>query len=102
MCEREGRHKLWEGDMTQAEIQSSQLQPHTGYAPSDPETPSLTSSSLLLGLKAQERMAWVRLVRLYAPLVYYWCRQAGLQAADAADLGQEVFVAVARRIAEYR
>jgi len=60
------------------------------------------SSSLLEGVKKGDRQAWERLVKLYAPLVYVWCRRWGLQAADAADVGQEVFQAVARKVAEFR
>jgi RNA polymerase sigma-70 factor (ECF subfamily) len=61
-----------------------------------------TSTSLLCRVKAQEQVAWSRLVSLYSPLVYRWCRQAGVQPADAADVGQEVFQAVARKIADFR
>ncbi len=39
---------------------------------------------------------------LYSPLVYRWCRNGGLQAADAADVGQEVFQAVACGIHDFR
>jgi RNA polymerase sigma-70 factor (ECF subfamily) len=35
-------------------------------------------------------------------MVYGWCLRAGLQPADAADVGQEVFAAVARAIDGYR
>ena len=63
---------------------------------------SRTSSSLLERIKACEQDAWVRLVQLYSPLIYAWCRQFGLQAADAADVGQEVFRAVARKISDFR
>jgi RNA polymerase sigma-70 factor (ECF subfamily) len=35
---------------------------------------------------------------MYAPLVYGWARHVGLQDADAADVGQEVFRTVADRI----
>ncbi len=35
-------------------------------------------------------------------MVYGWCRRAGLQPADAADVGQEVFAAVARSIHTFR
>ena len=62
---------------------------------------SPTSSSLLVRLKASEQSAWERVVELYGPLVYRWCRSAALQAADAADVGQEVFVAVARTIGQF-
>jgi RNA polymerase sigma-70 factor (ECF subfamily) len=59
------------------------------------------SSSLLVRVRCQDQVAWQRLVSLYTPLVYHWCRRAGLQAADAADVGQEVFKAVARKVAEF-
>ena len=63
---------------------------------------SKTSSSLLDRARAHDQAAWDRLVGLYGPLVYRWCRAAGLQAADAADVGQEVFRAVARGLAGFR
>jgi RNA polymerase sigma-70 factor, ECF subfamily len=66
------------------------------------EAPSQTSLSLLDRVRAQDQAAWSRLVLLYGPLVYRWCRRAGLQAADAADVGQEVFRAVARKVSEFR
>jgi RNA polymerase sigma-70 factor (ECF subfamily) len=61
-----------------------------------------TPVSLLVRLQHDEQAAWERLVTLYAPLVIRWCRLDGLQAADAADVGQEVFQAVARRIHDFR
>src|SRR5581483_11963710 len=61
-----------------------------------------TSLSLLARVRGREADAWYRFVHLYSPLVYRWCRQAGLQQADAADVGQEVFRAVAQRIGEFR
>ena len=36
------------------------------------------------------------------PLVYRWARQAGLQPSDSADIVQEVFRSVARRIEVFR
>jgi RNA polymerase sigma-70 factor (ECF subfamily) len=57
---------------------------------------------LLLRLKAKDRDAWHRLVRLYGPVLYSWCRHAGLNAADAEDVGQEVFGAVAAHIDRFR
>jgi RNA polymerase sigma-70 factor (ECF subfamily) len=53
------------------------------------------SSSLLERVKARDPEAWRRLIELYTPLIYGWCRQCGLQAEDVADIGQEVFAAVA-------
>jgi RNA polymerase sigma-70 factor (ECF subfamily) len=61
-----------------------------------------TSTSLLRRVKAQDQEAWTRLVSLYHPLVYRWCRQAGLQEADAVDVGQEAFCAVSRSMADFR
>jgi RNA polymerase sigma-70 factor (ECF subfamily) len=39
---------------------------------------------------------------LYAGLVYYWCRSAGLSPEDAEDVGQQVFLSVSRGIASFR
>jgi RNA polymerase sigma-70 factor (ECF subfamily) len=61
-----------------------------------------TSSSLLVRVKAKSPSAWARLVTLYGGLIYQWCRRAGLQPADAEDVGQEVLEALHRSIQEYR
>lgn len=60
-----------------------------------------TSSSLLQRVKVRDQDAWQRLVRLYGPLVDFWVRRAGLQTADAEDVFQEVFHAVARTIGTF-
>src|SRR5262245_39471180 len=60
------------------------------------------SSSLLLRVRAQDRNAWQKLARLYGPLVYSWCRRAGVGQEDATDIGQEVFLAVAQKIGKFR
>jgi RNA polymerase sigma-70 factor (ECF subfamily) len=57
--------------------------------------------TLLERVKGADQAAWDQLVTLYGPLVYGWCRRAGLQAADAADVGQEVFKAVSRKIGAF-
>jgi RNA polymerase sigma-70 factor (ECF subfamily) len=57
-----------------------------------------TSLSLVRRLKKRDQQAWSRLVRIYGPLVYRWCRRAGVPAQDAADVAQEVFQAVATGI----
>jgi RNA polymerase sigma-70 factor (ECF subfamily) len=59
------------------------------------------SPSLLVRLRANEPAAWERLTALFGPTVYGWCRRAGLRAEDAADVGQEVFRAVARTLARF-
>jgi RNA polymerase sigma-70 factor (ECF subfamily) len=70
--------------------------------PADPSSPSSISSTLLERVRALRPEAWERLVDLYGPVVYRWCRQSGLQPADAADLVQEVFTAVAAHVATFR
>ena len=61
-----------------------------------------TSTTLIQGVKRQEPLAWQRLVQLYSPLVYSWCRKFGVPQADAADVFQEVFRSLHTHIAEFR
>ena len=64
--------------------------------------PSGTSSSLLDRVRADEAGAWDRLVALYAPLLYHWCRRWKLQDDDVADVFQEVFKTLVVHLAEFR
>jgi RNA polymerase sigma-70 factor (ECF subfamily) len=65
-------------------------------------TPSgSTSRSLLERLKAGDAAAWDRLVSLYSPLVYRWCRRWGLREQEILDVVQDVFQAVATHIAAF-
>ena len=58
--------------------------------------PPPTRASLLVRIRdARDDGAWVRFVEVYGPLVYDYGRRQGLQDADAADLTQEVLLAVA-------
>src|SRR5262249_40485677 len=58
-----------------------------------------TRASLLLRLRdRRDAAAWDEFVDRYAPLVYASLRKRGLQDADAADLSQDVFRAVAGAI----
>lgn len=75
----------------------------------DHETPSAqpqgvtsTSRSLLAGLNARDDATWSRLVRLYTPLVYHWCKKHQLSHDDIPDVIQEVFKAVAEHIDAFR
>ncbi|HEV3258519.1 MAG TPA: sigma-70 family RNA polymerase sigma factor [Gemmataceae bacterium] len=62
------------------------------------DTPT-TRASLLVRLRdPRDERAWAEFTEIYAPLIYRLARRRGLQDADAADLGQEVFRAVARAI----
>src|SRR5438876_124782 len=68
--------------------------------PEERDTTS-TSRSLLARLHANDDAAWDRLVALYAPLVWHWCRKMQLPAQEAADVFQEVFQAVASHINDF-
>ena len=65
-------------------------------------TVSRTSSSLLRRAKADDAAAWQQLVEMYSRRVYRWCRQAGLQPADASNVVQEVLRSVARKLGDFR
>jgi RNA polymerase sigma-70 factor, ECF subfamily len=67
-----------------------------------PVEPSSISSTLLERVQADRPEAWSRLVKLYGPVVYRWCRQAGIARDDAPDLVQEVFRAVALNVGRFR
>ena len=63
---------------------------------------NMTSLTLLDRVRQFDREAWSRLVGIYGPLVYDWCRHQGLQSADAADVVQEVFRTVWQNFANFR
>lgn len=61
-----------------------------------------TRLSLLVRLRdSHDDRAWAEFVELYAPLIHGFACKQGLQDADAADLMQEVFRAVARAIKRF-
>ena len=60
------------------------------------------SSTLLERVKARRPEAWERLVDLFGPVVYRWCRQTGVGREDAADVVQEVFSSVAAHVGDFR
>jgi RNA polymerase sigma-70 factor (ECF subfamily) len=61
-----------------------------------------TSTSLLRRAATRQPDAWDKLVSLYGPLVYRWCRRWGLQAKDAENVGQEVFLRVLQGLPAFR
>src|SRR5205809_484580 len=70
---------------------------------SDERTSSTgTQRSLIQRARDRDADAWERLVTLYAPLVFGWCRGWGLHREDAADVFQEVFQSVAMHLGEFR
>jgi RNA polymerase sigma-70 factor (ECF subfamily) len=61
-----------------------------------------TSVSLLDQLRLpSDQAAWARFVHLYTPLLWQWAVRLGLQPADAADLVQDVFVVLIRKLPEF-
>jgi len=61
-----------------------------------------TSSSLIEGVQAMDGASWQRFVDLYGPLIYYWCRQAGISEEDSHDVVQQVFSKVLSGIGGFR
>ena len=58
-----------------------------------------TRPSLLVRIRdPQDERAWAEFLEIYTPLVHRLARQGGLQEADADDLAQDVFRAVASAI----
>jgi RNA polymerase sigma-70 factor (ECF subfamily) len=63
---------------------------------------STTPISLLERLRQpMDQAAWNRFVELYTPLLFYWARRLGLDADAAADLVQDVFVVLVRKLPEF-
>ncbi len=65
-----------------------------------PEHPTL-STNWLAGAQKMDADAWHRLVGVFGPIVYRWCRASSVPASDAADVVQEVFATVARGISDF-
>ena len=68
----------------------------------DARAPDATSPSLIERLGNQSADAWRRLVAIYSPLIYRWCRGMGVTQSDAADVTQEVFRSVAGHVGGFR
>jgi RNA polymerase sigma-70 factor, ECF subfamily len=61
-----------------------------------------TSTSLLKRLRQPDADAdWAKFVELYTPFLLEWTRRAGLQAQDAADLVQDVFITVLEELPRF-
>lgn len=61
-----------------------------------------TSVNLLKRLKEPNaESAWARFVELYTPLMFYWARQHGLNATDAADLVQDILAVLVSKLASF-
>jgi RNA polymerase sigma-70 factor (ECF subfamily) len=65
------------------------------------DSPTFTSTSLILRIQARDQTAWERFTRLYTPYVYGLCRANGLQQSDAEDVTQNVLRSVVGGIGSY-
>ncbi|HTU21269.1 MAG TPA: sigma-70 family RNA polymerase sigma factor [Gemmataceae bacterium] len=52
--------------------------------------------------QAGDQAAWGRLVELYTPILFAWARRCGEDEHDAADLVQEVFVALVQALPTFQ
>ncbi len=61
-----------------------------------------TPASLLERLaRPNDSSAWDNFVDLYSPLLYHWAKRLGLQNSDAADLVQDVFFLLFRKLGSF-
>jgi RNA polymerase sigma-70 factor (ECF subfamily) len=64
---------------------------------------SATPASLLERLRDPEaEAAWKQFVELYTPLLFHWAHRAGLRGPDAADLVQDVFALLVRKLPDFQ
>jgi RNA polymerase sigma-70 factor, ECF subfamily len=75
--------------------------PGEGSQGGGPKSSSI-SSTLLNQLRSGGPEAWKRLVCLYGPVIYRWCRRSNMTAEDAADVVQEVFTVVTVHLPSFR
>ncbi|QEG41712.1 RNA polymerase sigma factor [Roseimaritima ulvae] len=62
-----------------------------------------TNESLILRVRdPADSAAWSAFLAIYRPVVYRLARSRGLQDADADDLAQQVFVAIARAVGHWQ
>lgn len=61
-----------------------------------------TSVTLLERLRSSSsREGWSRFVDLYTPMMFQWARNCGLSTEDAADLIQDVFAALLKKLPDF-
>lgn len=63
---------------------------------------SETSINLLDRIRVGQPKSWIRLEKLYAPLITHWCKSFGIPVSDIPDLRQEVFQTIFRKIDSFK
>ena len=61
-----------------------------------------TSYSLLARAQNSDQEAWSTIVDLYGPMVYRWCRKAGLSDDAALDVGQDVMLRAWKNLGKFQ
>ena len=62
----------------------------------------VTPATLIFRLRScEETSAWTRFIDLYTPLLFHWAQQLGQQESDRADLVQDVFLFLWRKLPEF-
>ncbi len=62
-----------------------------------------TSTSLLTRLRTgEETGAWTRFVSLYTPVLFSWVRRQGVPSDDTADVVQEVFAVLVKKLPKFQ
>ncbi len=64
---------------------------HAEFTPAEGAGGGAASGTLLQRARAGEADAWQGLAQLLVPLIYHWCRAAGLPEGDARQLAPQVF-----------
>jgi RNA polymerase sigma-70 factor (ECF subfamily) len=65
-------------------------------------SPSTTTSvTLIEQVKQGDAQSWERLMKLYSPLILWWCRTRGTRREDAEDIAQNVFKTLFKRLPDF-
>lgn len=64
--------------------------------------PSTLTQTSLEHAQGGDAAAWSQITVKYFPMVYAWCRQTGLQPADAADVTQDVFRGIFQGLSSFQ
>lgn len=68
----------------------------------NPWNPEFTSMTLLNRARQRDEEAWRIIIKLYAPLVYRWCKRTGMSYHDIENLSQEVFTIAYRKLDRFQ
>jgi RNA polymerase sigma-70 factor (ECF subfamily) len=61
-----------------------------------------TSTDLLGAARRMDAEAWKTILNRYSWLVFHWCRTAGINPVDSADIVQTVFAQIAKSLSRFK